>query len=150
MHTPPPKSSAQHRPWEGFTATSLTTMSLQLHSFSLYQPDGSLWTLPNLREPEGPMRRRLLITFPKMPSHPLPGATHMASSWVSAHRCRREPSRKLTVSRPSRLRPSGGCTSKGRHTGFPWGAGPGPPSKPGIRTGTDFSGFYLLAIANFL
>ena len=55
-----------------------------------------------------------MVIVPKIPPDPLLGATYKASSRVSAHRCRRVPSRRFTVNSPSRLRPSGGCTSKGK------------------------------------
>lgn len=96
-----------------FLGTIPTTKS---HSSlpSLHPADSSLSPFPTLWESEGPVRRRHLLHSPR--SRPiLFWRTHMASSLVSAHKCRREPSRRFTVSRPSRLRPSGGCTSRGRH-----------------------------------
>lgn len=94
--------------------------------------------LPTLWESESPAGGGIWVHSPTF-CPILSGRTHMASSLVSAHKWRREPSRRFTVSRPSRLRPSGGCTSKGRHThmGIPRTTGPRSPIKIETRIGID-------------
>lgn len=134
---PPPSTAPSSITFyvRSFLGTIPTTKS---HSSlpSLHPANSSLFPVPTLWESEGPVRRRHLLHSPR--SRPiLFWRTHMASSLVSAHKCRREPSRRFTVNRPSRLRPSGGCTSRGRHMGFPQSTGPRSPSKPETRIGTD-------------